>query len=81
MPFNHLYVLLELFPDRPWSWYCLSENPNLTWEIIKESPDGEWDWEKLSYNKFNKENAAIFLQRWWKKFSLPKKRHQKEGTM
>ena len=28
----------------------LSENPNITWEIIQANPDKEWNWYLLSGN-------------------------------
>lgn len=31
---NHLEILLELYPDKPWDWHVLSQNPNITWAII-----------------------------------------------
>ena len=34
-----------------WSWYGLSCNKNITWEIVKENLDKPWDWSGLSYNK------------------------------
>jgi len=39
MPYNHLYILLQLYPDKDWNWYGLSGNPNITWEIICSNPD------------------------------------------
>ena len=38
MPFNHLYILLQLYPDKPWDWSAISDNPNITWEIIQQRP-------------------------------------------
>ena len=37
-------------PDKPWDWAGLSENPNITMEIVLANPDKPWDWEYLSYN-------------------------------
>ena len=31
-------------PDKPWNWYGISQNPNITWEIIQENPDKPWEW-------------------------------------
>ena len=30
------------------SWYSLSKNPNITWEIIRENLDKPWNWWELS---------------------------------
>ena len=30
--------------DKPWDWNLLSENPNITWEIIEANHDKEWNW-------------------------------------
>ena len=26
-------------PDKDWNWECLSENPNITWEIVIDNLD------------------------------------------
>ena len=36
--------------DKPWEWHYLSENPNITWEIIQANPDKDWSWCMLSEN-------------------------------
>ena len=33
-----------------WSYYFLSENKNITWEIIQENKDKHWDYKKFSSN-------------------------------
>ena len=35
---------------KPWSWYNLSSNPNVTWEIVEANPDKRWNWNCLSRN-------------------------------
>src|SRR3989344_4263446 len=47
---NSLYVLLKLFPDKPWDWERLSYNPNITWQIVLDNQDKPWDWLGLSCN-------------------------------
>ena len=47
---NHLYILLELFPNKPWDYYHLSRNPNITWNIVKANPNKPWDYKWLSKN-------------------------------
>ena len=26
-------------PDKDWHWFYLSENPNVTWEIVQNNPE------------------------------------------
>jgi hypothetical protein len=47
---NDLIKLLELYPDKPWNYYHLSYNPNITWEIVQKFPDKPWDYDYLSEN-------------------------------
>ena len=47
---NHLLKLLELYPNKPWNWYWLSSNPNITWDIVKQNPHKMWYWNGLSQN-------------------------------
>ena len=28
-----------------WTWYGISKNPNITWDVIVANPDKDWDWE------------------------------------
>ncbi len=37
-------------PDKPWDYYWLSQNPNITWEIVRDNPDKDWDYTMLSQN-------------------------------
>ena len=37
-------------PDKKWSYYMLSYNPNITWEIVNANPDKDWDYFYLSWN-------------------------------
>lgn len=43
MSFNHLYILLTLYPDKTWNWFAISNN------------------------EFNRQNAAIVIQRAFRK--------------
>jgi hypothetical protein len=45
---NTLIRLMKEFPDKPWSWYQLSYNPNITWDFIKLHLDKPWDWRIIS---------------------------------
>ena len=47
---NHLLKLLELYPDKPWDWCGLSENPNITWTVVESNPHKMWYWYELSKN-------------------------------
>ena len=38
-------------PDKPWSFYCLSQNSNITWDIVKDNPDVPWSFYSLSVNQ------------------------------
>lgn len=31
---NHLWKLLELFPNKPWSWMDIIANPNTSWDML-----------------------------------------------
>jgi hypothetical protein len=41
---------LNLFHSK-WEWCSLSNNPKITWDIIKENLDKRWDWYNLSIHK------------------------------
>ena len=63
---NHLWKLIELYPDKPWDWRGISSNPNITWEIIQASLDASrgildkyWNWECMSFNKFEKDKIIV----------------------
>ena len=45
-------LIVQKITYKYWSWYGLSQNPNITWKIIKNNLDKPWDWQYLSYNKF-----------------------------
>ena len=40
---NPLNVLLERFPEKPWNWYGLSCNPNITLKDILNHPEKPWN--------------------------------------
>ena len=56
---NHLWKLIQLYPDKPWDWFRISRNPNITWEIIENNPDKPWNWTRISRNKFEKHPIVI----------------------
>src|SRR6478609_6886695 len=47
---NELIKLLDRFPDKPWDWYDLSRNPNLTLEFLEAHRAKNWNWWSLSWN-------------------------------
>ena len=38
-------------PDKPWDWWCISRNPNITWQIVRDNPMQNWDWRGISRNQ------------------------------
>lgn len=47
---NHITKLLKLYPNKPWNWYQLSKNKNITWAYVQKNPNKPWDWRGLSRN-------------------------------
>ena len=47
---NELSKLLEKYPNKPWDWYFISHNPNITIEMIEKYPENPWIWESISQN-------------------------------
>ncbi len=48
-----VYTFWDLFCDnldKPWNWYWISQNPNITLDIILNNPDKPWDWPGISRN-------------------------------
>ncbi len=42
------YILTH--PEKPWNWFNLSCNPNITIEFIEAHPEKPWNWFGVSYN-------------------------------
>ena len=44
--------MIEKYPDKPWDWgWCgLSDNPNITMEIIEKNLNKPWNWYYISQN-------------------------------
>ena len=36
--------------DKPWNWHYLSQNNNITWEIVQQNPDKPWSWDEIILN-------------------------------
>jgi hypothetical protein len=45
-----LMALIEAYPGKPWNWFEISCNPNITMDIIQANPDIPWDWHGISRN-------------------------------
>ena len=43
--------LIEKHPEKPWNWYRISMNPNITMDIIEKYLDKPWNWRNISINK------------------------------
>jgi hypothetical protein len=41
---------IDKHPDKPWDWYFISSNPNITMKDIEKSPDKPWSWDYISNN-------------------------------
>ena len=42
--------LVEKYPEKPWSYYLLSSNPNITLTDVRNHPEIPWSYEYLSQN-------------------------------
>ena len=55
---NILTYLLEKYPEKPWDWFWISMNPNLTMEFIEKNID-KINFSCLSQNRLTFENVRI----------------------
>ena len=39
------WLFIQENPVKPWDWVCISCNPNITMDIIRENPDRDWNWQ------------------------------------
>ena len=54
--------MIENHPEKPWDWYCISSNPNITIKFI-EKHINKINFKYLSQNKFiyqNRLNEQIY---------------------
>jgi hypothetical protein len=56
---NPLKVLLEIFPEKCWNWYYISQNPNITMSDILKHPNLPWNWNDISYK------TNITIRNWY----------------
>ncbi len=45
-----LWYLIHKYPTKPWNWYAISQNPNITMDIIEANPGKPWNWYGISIN-------------------------------
>lgn len=50
---------IQLYPSIPWSFWALSENPSLTWDIVTAFPDAYWEYDLVLRNPM-----PYWRQRW-----------------
>ena len=46
----HWFQYIKDNPNEDWDYDGLSENPNITWEIVQANPTKPWDYDDLSEN-------------------------------
>ena len=59
---QYFFNFVNANQDKHWDWYHLSQNPNITMDIVEANPDKPWDWKSLSRNKFTKEKENFELR-------------------
>ena len=45
--------IIEKYSDTEWAkwnWYDISQNPNITMEMVNADPTKPWEWNAISYN-------------------------------
>ena len=47
---NTLEKLIQKYPNKPWGWAAISENPNITLEFIEKNSSKPWNWYYISLN-------------------------------
>ena len=47
---QYFFNFIKKHFDKPWNFYYLSKNPNITWDIVEANPDKLWNWYGLSKN-------------------------------
>ena len=60
-------------PHKDWCYIWLSENPNITWEIVQANPDKPWDFQLLSWNKMTPAREEFIrkkFQGWFRRSDL-----------
>ena len=52
---NHLWKLIELYPNKNWDWEYISGNSNITWEIIQEKKNQDSRFAGVQITELNPE--------------------------
>ena len=81
---DKFWKFIEDKPEQYWGWFCLSRNPNITFDIVQSYPDKPWNWYNLSNNscikakqnfvekRYNEYLSAYRIQQCWNKaYSIP----------
>jgi len=42
--------MIEKHLEKPWNWWYISYNPNITMEFIEKHPEKTWCWQEISQN-------------------------------
>ena len=48
-------------PDKQWCYYWISQNLNITWDIVQANPDKDWEYSALSTNSNITNISYIFI--------------------
>ena len=49
---EHYFLYCKKYENKL-NWGHISDNPNITWEIIQNNPDKDWHWICISDNQMN----------------------------
>ena len=52
-PSESWFDYIKETPHKDWNYYALSQNPNITWEIVAANPDKAWKYWLLSQNRIS----------------------------
>ena len=47
---QHWFQFILDHPEKPWSYWSLGKNPNVTWDTVQANPDLPWVYQALSMN-------------------------------
>jgi hypothetical protein len=59
--------------EKHWNWISISQNPNITWDIIRAHPEIPWDWFWICSNPMDNGKPDFIrkeLQKWFSRSSL-----------
>ena len=58
--------MLRIIQVKKWNYLILSQNPNITPEIVQSNPDKDWNYCGISKNNMSKSKELILLQSLYK---------------